>query len=115
MEIEAPYFIIPMHLKELADRIKFWKTEDRLGPDMPFTHWRLYFKSTMVDLCQKMFKHFDSTAEFRPGAYSFCCSKISIGRRVVIRPGSLLHADDRKGEYGITIEDDVLIGPGVHI
>lgn len=104
-----------MNLKELIDRIKFWKTEDRLGPDMPYTHWRLYFKSTMVSLCQTKFKYFDPTAEFRPGAYAFCCSKISIGKRVVIRPGSILHADDRKSEHGIIIEDNVLLGPGVHI
>lgn len=104
-----------MSLKELVDRINFWKNADRLGPDMPYTHWRLYFKSTMVSLCQKKFKYFDTTAEFRPGAYAFCCSKINIGKRVVIRPGSILHADGRKGEHGITIEDNVLLGPGVHI
>lgn len=104
-----------LSLKELINRIKFWQQADRLGSDMPLTHWRLYFKSTMISLCQKKFKHFDSTAEFRPGAYAFCCSKISIGKRVVIRPASILHADDRPGAAGIIIEDNVLIGPGVHI
>ena len=104
-----------MSLKEFVDRIKFWKTADRIGPDMLYTHWRLYFKSTMVNLCQKKFKHFDVSAEFRPSAYAFGCSKISIGKRVVIRPGSVLHADDRKGEQGIVIEDDVMLGHGVHI
>lgn len=104
-----------MTISEFIERIKFWKTADRIGPDMPYTHWRLFFKSTMVSLCQNKFKHFDSTAEFRPGAYAFCCSKISIGKRVVIRPASILHADDRKGEHGIIIEDNVLLGPGVHI
>lgn len=59
--------------------------------------------------------HFDPTADFRPGAYAFCCSKISIGRRVVIRPGSVFHADDRPMGKGITIEDDVLVGLNVHI
>lgn len=104
-----------MNFREFVDRIKFWKTADRLGLDMPYTHWRLYFKSTMVDLCQKKFEHFDASAEFRPGAYAFGCSKISIGKRVVIRPGSVLHADVRKGEQGIIIEDDVMLGHGVHI
>src|SRR3989344_3846093 len=104
-----------MTIKEFFDRIKFWQTEDRLGPDMPLTHWRLYFKSTMVKLCQKKFKHFDSTADFRPGAYAFCCSKISLGKRVVIRPGCVLHADDRNTGKGIIIEDDVLVGLNVHV
>lgn len=104
-----------MSIKELVNRVKFWKTADRIGPDMPYTHWRLYFNSTMVNLCQKKFKYFDESAEFRPGAYAFCCSKISIGKRVVVRPGSVLHADERKGEHGIIIEDDVLLAPGVHI
>jgi len=104
-----------MTLKELVNKIKFWKTADRIGPDMPYTHWRLYLKSTMVKLCKKKFKYFSDTAEFRPGSYAFCCSKISIGKRVVIRPGSVLHADERKGEHGIIIEDHVLLGSGIHI
>ena len=104
-----------MCLKELVERIKFWKNADRLGPDMLYDYWRLFFKSTMIKLCQKKFKHFDSSADFRPGAYAFCCSKISIGKRTVIRPGCVLHADDRKSGQGIIIEDDVLIGQNVHI
>jgi len=104
-----------MFLKEFIDRIKFWKSCDRIGPEIPYTHWRLYFKSTMLKLCKRKFKFFDDTAEFRPFSYAICCSKIHIGKRVVIRPGSLLEADPREGEKGITIEDDVLLGPGVHI
>lgn len=104
-----------MFIIELANRIKFWKNADRLGPDMPYTHWRLHFKSTMRKLCGKKFKYFGEAAEVRPGAHIICCSKISLGKRVVIRPGSVLEADPRPGEDGITIEDDVLLGPGVNI
>lgn len=104
-----------MLIKHFYLRIKFWLSADRLGPDMPLTHWCLYFKSLMVKLCQKKFKRFDKTADFRPGAYAFCCSKISIGKNVVIRPGSILHADERPGEKGIIIEDQVLLGSNVHI
>jgi acetyltransferase-like isoleucine patch superfamily enzyme len=67
----------------------------------------------MRALCKRKFKHFADNAEFRPGAYAVGCSKISLGSRVVVRPGSQLMADSRGGE--ITIEDDVLIGAGVHI
>ncbi len=69
----------------------------------------------MLRLCKKKFKYFHNTAAFRPGAYAIACSKIHIGKNVVIRPGTVLHADPRTNGAGITIEDDVLIGPGVHI
>jgi acetyltransferase-like isoleucine patch superfamily enzyme len=100
--------------QELADRIKFWRYADRIGPDIPSTHWRLYFKSTMRQLCLKKFRHFGEGAEFRPGAYAEACSKISIGNKVVIRPGTFLFADSRDGAGEIIVEDEVLIGPGVH-
>ena len=69
----------------------------------------------MLKLCKRKFKHFADSAEFRPGAYSICCSKISLGNRVVIRPGTMLFADPRDDGAGITIEDDVMLGSGVHI
>jgi acetyltransferase-like isoleucine patch superfamily enzyme len=100
---------------EILRRIQFWEKADRLGPDILSTHLRLYFKPSMLKLCQRKFKFFDSTAEFRPGAYAVSCSKISLGKRVIIRPGCVLMADPREDGHGITIEDDVLLGHGVHI
>jgi acetyltransferase-like isoleucine patch superfamily enzyme len=101
-------------LKELTNRIRFWEQADRLGPDFPTTHWRLYFKSTGRKLCESKFKNFSVGAEFRPGAYAEACSKISIGKDVIIRSGTYLFADPSPGGAGITIEDGVLIGAGVH-
>jgi acetyltransferase-like isoleucine patch superfamily enzyme len=100
--------------KEIISRIKYWEKADRLGPDFPTTHWRLHFKSTGRKLCEEKFKEFGIGAEFRPGAYAEACSKISIGKYVVIRAGTFLFADPTNGGAGITIEDDVLIGAGVH-
>jgi acetyltransferase-like isoleucine patch superfamily enzyme len=100
---------------ETIDRVRFWRNVDRLGPDIPWTHWRLHFRSTMVGLCSRKFAHFGNGADFRPGAYAVVCSKISIGARVVVRPGSMLFADPRPGGSGIAIEDDVMLGSGVHI
>ena len=99
-------------LLEIIRRIKYWNSADRIGPDLPGAHWKLYFRSTMLRLCKLKFKHFDNTAEFRPGAYAFYCSMISIGKRVVIRPNTFLCADDMAG---IIIEDNVMLGPGVCI
>ncbi len=103
-------------LKEVVARVQFWRQADRLGPDIPWTHWRLYFKTTMTALATKKFRRFGAGAEFRPGAYAVTCSKIALGKRVVIRPGTMLFADPRTSGSGeIVIEDDVMLGSGVHI
>lgn len=104
-----------MFLTELFKKYKFCLETDRIGPDILFTHWRLYFKSTMMKLCIKKFKFFDDSADFRAGAYAIGCSKISIGRRVVVRPGCMFFGISDTLEDSIIIEDDVMIGAGVHI
>lgn len=102
-------------LKEIVRKYRFWKTTDRIGPDIPLTHWQLYFKSTMITLCKKKFYHFDNSAEIRPGAYIIGCSQISVGKNVVIRPTVQFHGETATLDISIIIEDDVLIGSGVHI
>jgi len=104
-----------LSLSNIYKTYKFHINADRLGPDILFTHWRLYFGPTMVRLCTSKFSYFGEDAEFRAGAYAICCSKISLGDRVIIRPGCMLFADPSNGGAGITIEDDVLLGAGVHI
>lgn len=99
-------------LFEIIKKLIYYKNADRIGPDMLSTHWMLYFKSSMLKICKKKFKFFDKTADFRPGAYASYCSKISIGKNVVIRPGTMLFADDYAD---IIIEDDVLLNSGIHI
>lgn len=106
--------VTAMSAREIVDRIKFWRDADRIGPDIFLTHWRLHFKSTMRALCVEKFKRFGAGAEFRPGAYAVACSKISIGVNVVVRPGTFLFADPTNKGGEIVIEDDVLIGSGVH-
>ena len=103
-------------LVEIFRKIKFDFKSDRIGPDCPFTHWKLYYKKSMLKLCQSKFKSFDDSAEFRAGAYAICCSKISIGKRVIIRPQTMIFADPRDENNGrIFIDDNVMIGSGVHI
>ncbi len=101
---------------EIINKFKYSLRADRIGPDMPFTKWRLHFPSTMLKLCKRKFLSFDDTADFRPGAYAVGCSKIKIGKRVVIRPNTMLFGDTYEPlEESIIIEDDVMIGAGVHI
>jgi acetyltransferase-like isoleucine patch superfamily enzyme len=103
-------------LKDFFLKRKFDIAADRLGPDCPFTHWRLYFKNSMKKLCIKKFKYFDDTAEFRTGAYAIVCSKITIKKNVIIRPNTMLFAfPDNSDDGCITIENNVMIGSGTHI
>lgn len=102
-------------IKEIIEKIKFDNQSDRLGPDCPFSHWKLYFKSLKKTLCKKKFAEYSEGADFRAGAYAVNCSKIYLGKNVVIRPSTMLFADPRGNNGLIIIRDDVLIGSGVHI
>ena len=103
-------------INDLLNKRKFDINSDRLGPDCPFTHWRLYYKKTMQVLCKKKFKRFPDSAEFRAGAYAIACSKISLGENVVIRPNTMIFADPREGDAGsVIIENNAMLGSGVHI
>lgn len=102
-------------LTELRGKIRFWTNTDRIGPDIPGTYWKLFLKSTMMKLCKKKFHYFSDSADFRPGAYAVGCSQISIGSRVVIRPGTMLHGETETLSVSIIIQDDVMLGSGVHI
>ncbi|WP_305070220.1 acyltransferase [Flavobacterium pisciphilum] len=103
-----------MLIIEIIKKVKYNIGADRIGPDHPFTHWRLFYKKQMLALCKKKFKHFSDTADFRPGAYAVGCSKIEIGNRVVIRPGVMLFGESESLQTSIIIEDDVMMGCGVH-
>ncbi|MER0510284.1 acyltransferase [Aeromonas veronii] len=98
-------------IRDIYKKIKFCKVADRIGPDMPFSHWKLHFRSSMFSFCRKKFKYFGDGADFRAGAYAVNCSNISIGRNVIVRPSTMFFAD----QYAqIIIEDNVMMGAGVH-
>lgn len=99
-------------MKEIISRWKWSRDVDRLGPDILATHFAFYHPSLQKKICKKKFGKFGDNAEFRIGAYAVTCSRIFLGSNVVIRPNSFLIATN-EGE--IHIDDDVLIGSGVHI
>lgn len=101
--------------KRIVSKFRFWLREDRIGPDMPLTHWLLFSNRLAKRLCNAKFAQFGEGSSVRPGVYAVACKKISIGNLVTLRPGTMLHADPRTGGAGITIEDKVLIGSSVHI
>ena len=105
-----------MLISEIVKKIRYCINADRIGPDIPFTHWKLHFAATMKKLCKSKFAYFSSSAQFRAGAYAVGCSQISIGNRVIIRPNTMLFAETIVPmKLSIVIEDDVMIGSGVHI
>jgi len=99
-------------LLEILHKVGFCLKADRIGPDIPFTHWRLYVPSFMGGVCVEKFRLLCENAEFRPGAYAIVCSKISIGKNVVIRPSSMLFSSL---DSSIILEDNVMLGSGVQI
>jgi len=101
-----------MILIDFFNKIQFWRHADRIGPDIPWTHWRLFIPPFMTSLCKKQFHQWGDFSEFRPGAYAITCSNISIGNNVTIRPTTMIFADN---DAGVEIENDVLISAGVHI
>jgi acetyltransferase-like isoleucine patch superfamily enzyme len=102
-------------MKSILNKFKFWISADRIGPDMPLTHWLLFSRRLGQYLCRKKFKSIGADTSVRPGVYAIACSKIELGNNVTLRPGTMVHADPRVGGEGIIIEDDVLIGSSVHI
>lgn len=102
-------------ITRVIKKFKFWVLEPRIGPDMPLTHWLLYFKGVGYWLCKKKLGKLGENSSVRPGVYVVAADKIKIGDNVTLRPGSMLHADPRENGAGIIIEDKVLIGSSVHI
>ncbi len=102
-------------ISRIINKVQFWIFENRIGPDMPLTHWLLYFRGGSSWLCQKKFKSFGANSSVRPGVYVVASDRIEIGDNVTLRPGTMLHADPREDGAGIRIEDKVLIGSSVHI
>ncbi|WP_198593607.1 acyltransferase [Vibrio splendidus] len=100
-----------MLVVDLYKKYQFSKTADRIGPDMPFSHWKLHFQGAMKKLCKSKFKVFSPGADFRAGAYAVYCSNISLGQNVVIRPGTMIFADQ---DAEVVIENNVMMGAGVH-
>ena len=96
----------------LMEKIKFWVTAKRIGPDMPLTHWLLHFEGLMKVLASRKLADFGAKSSIRPHCYLVATHNIHLGRNVAIRPQSALMADDFAK---IIIGDDVLLGQGVHI
>jgi len=97
----------------MLQRLKWYWQCDRLGPDIFLTHFLLFSRRLGRWLCERKFKSFGENSEFRPYAYAIFPSRISIGSNIVVRPGTMLFADEDPAGT-IVLEDDVIMGSGIH-
>jgi acetyltransferase-like isoleucine patch superfamily enzyme len=88
-------------------------TAKRIGPDLPATHWLLYFNFGHRIVVRKLAKC-GKNVWLRPGCTLVDMDSIEIGDNVVIRPGVQIHANTAN-KASITIEKNVLIAPNVFI
>ncbi|MDY7829116.1 hypothetical protein UXA55_05890 [Aeromonas caviae] len=64
----------------------------------------------------RKFSYFGEGADFRLGAYAIETGRISLGKNVVIRPGSMLFASHQSDlSIQISIEENAMLGAGGHI
>jgi acetyltransferase-like isoleucine patch superfamily enzyme len=88
-------------------------TIKRIGPDLPATHWLLYFDFGHRIILRKLSKCGKSVC-LRPGCTLVDTDSIEIGDNVVIRPGVQIHANTTK-KARVIIQNNVLIAPNVFI
>ena len=88
-------------------------TAKRIGPDIPATHWLLYFKFGHRILLRKLAKC-GKNVWLRPGCTLVDMDSIEIGDNVVIRPGVQISANTAM-KARVIIENNVLIAPNVFI
>lgn len=103
-------------MRRIIDRLKFLWSAPRLGPDMPLTYFLCFSRRLAHKICMRKFSHFGEGADFRLGAYAIETGRISLGKNVIIRPGTMLFASPQSdSSIQISIEENAMLGSGVHI
>ena len=95
--------------------LKFFLLYPKIGPDMYFTHWFFYFKTTRKWFQNKKIYKIGKNSEIRPFITINGTNSVTIGDNVIVPPGTILSSMPNDPANGIIIEDDVLIGPNVSI
>jgi len=98
-------------LKDTWKHVWFILTYPKIGPDMYFTHWLLFFKPFRIWFQKRKIGYIGKNSEIRPYCVIIGTKNISIGNNVTIPPGTMLIANPGAPEARIIIEDDVLFGP----
>ncbi len=95
--------------------LKFFLFYPKIGPDMYLTHWLLYIKTSRLWFQKKKLYKIGKNSEVRPFVTIYGTNSIVIGDNVILQPGTILGSMSNDPGNGITIEDDVLLGPNISI
>jgi len=93
--------------------MSFGKKQSRFGPDLPSTHWLLYFKSLRKYIYKKIGK-VGNNVDIRPFVTIIGAKNVEIGNNVTLRPFTNIDADNDEGKR-VIIGNDVLIAPNVYM
>jgi acetyltransferase-like isoleucine patch superfamily enzyme len=95
--------------------LKFIATYPKIGPDMYFTHWLLFFKPFRLWFQKRKLKHIGKNSEIRPYCIILGTDSVIIGDDVIIPEGTRLIANPEDPSAQIIVEDCVLFGPNVAV
>lgn len=98
-------------LKDTGRHLKFILTYPKIGPDMYFTHWLLFFKPLRIFFQKRKLKEIGKNSEIRPYCTIIGTNNVYIGKNVTIPSGTILVTNPHDSNSKIIIEDDVLFGP----
>lgn len=102
-------------MKDAWKHIKFIATYPKLGPDMYFTHWLLFFKPLRLWYQKRILKErIGKNSEIRPYCILNGYNNIVIGNNVIIPEGVRLVTDPFDNKK-IVIGNAVLFGPNVAV
>lgn len=95
--------------------IKYVATFPKLGPDMYFTHWLLFFKPFRLWIQRKKLASVGKNSEVRPYSVIDGTKNVFIGDNVIIPEGVRLVCDATDPEAKIIIGNSVLFAPNVAV
>lgn len=87
----------------------------KIGSDMYLTHWLLYFKPFRLWFQKRKIKNLGENSEIRPHCTILGTDNVTIGKNVIIPPGTTISTFPGNIDSQVVIEDDVLLGPNVAI
>ena len=95
--------------------LKYILTFPKIGPDMYFTHWLLFFKPFRLWFQKRKLGSIGLNSELRPYCVIDGTKNVFIGKNVIIPEGVRLISDAYDSTAKIIIGDSVLFAPNVAI
>ena len=91
--------------------LKYILTGPKIGADMYFTHWLLFFKPFRLWFQKKKLGAIGKGSEIRPYCIIDGTSHVFIGENVIIPEGMVIATDTNNPESIVEIHDSALFGP----